>query len=183
MFKLNEDEYKFVIDLEEIYIRAFRSSDSVNEITNLLHRSYKQLADMGFRYVATHQDDSETEKRLKGGISYVALSEGKIISTVTLYKNSKNHKAEWYRHKNIAHFGQYAVLPGYQNKGLGNFMMTVIENKAKVLGAIELALDTSEGADHLIQYYEKRGYRFIDYINWEVTNYRSVIMSKNLNEA
>ncbi|MDQ3194058.1 MAG: hypothetical protein M3P82_03555 [Bacteroidota bacterium] len=92
---MNEDEYKFVIDLEEICIRPFRFSDPVNGITNLLHKSYKQLADMGFRYMATHQDDSETEKRLKRGISYVALSEGKISSTVSLYENSMKHKTEW----------------------------------------------------------------------------------------
>ena len=61
-------------------------------------------------------------------------------------------------------------------------MMDIIEGKAKALGADELALDTAEGASHLIGYYEKRGYRFMEYVNWDVTNYRSVIMSKTIGE-
>ena len=72
------------------------------------------------------------------------------------------------------------VLPEYQNKGIGSLMMDIIETRAKKEGAIEIALDTAEGAAHLIRYYKKRGYRFIEYVNWEVTNYRSVIMSKKL---
>jgi hypothetical protein len=48
------------------------------------------------------------------------------------------------------------------------------------LGFSEIALDTSERAHHLIQMYEKRGYRFVEYFQWEVTNYRSVVLSKKL---
>ena len=32
----------------------------------------------------------------------------------------------------------------------------------------------------LIDYYQKRSYRFIEYVDWDVTNYRSVILSKSL---
>jgi len=35
-------------------------------------------------------------------------------------------------------------------------------------------------ADHLIKMYESRGYRFIEYHQWGITNYRSVVMSKKL---
>ena len=45
---------------------------------------------------------------------------------------------------------------------------------------LSVTLDTAEGAEHLIRTYEKRGYRFIEYVQWEVTNYRSVVMSKKL---
>ncbi|MBW1796697.1 MAG: GNAT family N-acetyltransferase, partial [Deltaproteobacteria bacterium] len=47
-------------------------------------------------------------------------------------------------------------------------------------GASELALDTAEQATHLINWYERLGYRFIEYVDWDVTNYRSVIMSKRV---
>ncbi len=173
--------YKFVVREEEIIIRQFIHSDPVSDITNLLHSSYKQLADLGFRYLATHQDDSETKRRLNAGTSFIALSKEKIIATVSLYYSSNEHNAEWYKRKEVAHFGQFAVAAEYQEQGLGSFMMDIIERKAKELGAAELALDTAEGAAHLISYYEKRGYRFIEYVHWSVTNYRSVIMSKNIN--
>ena len=47
-------------------------------------------------------------------------------------------------------------------------------------GAAELALDTAEPARHLIDWYTRLGYRFIEYAQWDVTNYRSVVMSKRL---
>lgn len=169
------------IDNKEIHIRLYKPSDSISEITELLHKSYKQLADLGFKYLATHQDDNETEKRLKKGISYLALDGKKIISTVSLYhNNSESYNCNWYQKKNVAHFGQFGVLPEYQKKGIGNNMMDLIEAKAKELGETELALDTAEGAEHLINFYKQRGYRFIEYVNWDVTNYRSVILSKKL---
>lgn len=178
---MTENIYKINAGEEEILIRCYKPADPIPEITNLLHTSYKFLADLGFRYLATHQDDSETEKRLKKGIGYLGLSNNKIISTITLYCDDiDSNKSGWYKRKGVAHFGQFGVLPEYQNKGIGNSMMDIVEGKAKELGAVEIALDTAEGASHLIAYYKKRGYRFIEYVNWEVTNYRSVILSKTL---
>ena len=49
-------------------------------------------------------------------------------------------------------------------------------------GAAELALDTSEGADHLIAWYERIGFRIVEYAQWKGKRYRSVIMSKTLQE-
>lgn len=178
---MSEEIYKFEIDSAEIVIRLISPVDSIPEITMLLHSSYKKLADLGFRYLATHQKDVETQRRLNKGISYLALSNERIISTITLYVNdADSHNASWYKKEGVAHFGQFGVLPEYQNKGIGSLMMDIIETRAKKEGAIEIALDTAEGAAHLIKYYKKRGYRYIEYVNWEVTNYRSVIMSKKL---
>ncbi len=178
---MSEEKYKYKTDNNEILIRIVQASDSVHEITSLLHKAYKQLADMGFRFLATHQNEAETRRRLNKGISYLALSEEKIISTVSLYYNNLDtHDASWYKKSGVAHFGQFAVLPEYQKLGIGNFIMNIVEDRAKREGAVELALDTAEGAEHLIKYYKQRGYRFIEYVKWEVTNYRSVIMSKRL---
>lgn len=136
---------------------------------------------MGFRYLATHQSDDETLRRLSKGKSYLGISENRIISTVTLYpEDTESHNAYWYKKTGVAHFGQFCVLPEYQKKGIGNFIMQQIEQRAKTDGALELALDTAEGAEQLIDFYKRRGYRFIEYVNWNVTNYRSVILSKKL---
>ena len=43
------------------------------------------------------------------------------------------------------------------------------------------ALVAQEEEDgELITWYERRGYRFVEYCDWEVTNYRSVIHTKTL---
>jgi GNAT superfamily N-acetyltransferase len=59
-------------------------------------------------------------------------------------------------------------------------MMSMIEERAKELGAHEIALDTSEHADDLIKMYEKRGYKHVSHVQWGETNYRSVVLSKVL---
>jgi GNAT superfamily N-acetyltransferase len=118
---------KLKIAEEEIIIRRFQPDDSITEITKLLHRSYKQLAEMGFRYLATHQDDTETESRLKKGISYLALVNGQAIATISLYyKNNEQYDSLWYKKNGVAHFGQFAVLPEYQKKGSGSLMLDLI---------------------------------------------------------
>ena len=46
--------------------------------------------------------------------------------------------------------------------------------------ADEVALDTAEGATHLISIYARRGYRLVEHVRWQHATYRSVIMSKRL---
>ncbi|KXK57320.1 MAG: hypothetical protein UZ07_CHB004000728 [Chlorobi bacterium OLB7] len=59
-------------------------------------------------------------------------------------------------------------------------MIELAEAEARALGATELALDTAQPAEHLCQWYQRLGFRFIEYAQWDVTNYRSVILSKRL---
>jgi hypothetical protein len=60
--------------------------------------------------------------------------------------------------------------------------MDLVEARARERGAVAIALDTSERAEHLIRWYESRGYSFVEYVQWdlEIVNYRSVILSKPL---
>jgi ribosomal protein S18 acetylase RimI-like enzyme len=171
----------FNINNKSFAIREFDvEKDSVEELTNLLHRAYKRLADMGLRFVATYQDDEQTKKRMKNGECFIIKDNNKIIATVMLYNSYNHYECEWYQNQGVAVFGQFAVEPSYQNIGIGSSMMSFLEERAKQNGADELALDTSEKAQHLIDYYKKRGYRFIQFHKWNVVNYRSVIMSKKL---
>jgi predicted N-acetyltransferase YhbS len=163
-----------------VCIRALADSDSVPQITTLLHSAYAALAAGGFRYLATHQDDAITLKRLQSGIPFVAESNGTIIGTVTLYKSSPDSRCEWYRNPGVCYFGQFAVRPDLQRNGIGSRLYKHIEASARSLGAAELALDTAEGAVHLRQWYERLGFRFIQFTSWDEVNYRSVILSKSL---
>jgi len=153
----------------------------VDELTNLLHASYKRLADMGLKFVATYQTTDYTKSFIENkGECFIVVDENKIIGTVVYLTHLDDSNPEWYKKDFVAHFGKFAVHPDYQNKGIGGMLMDFIEEYALSKNKIELALDTSEKALHLIEYYEKRGYRFIEYHQWGVVNYRSVIMSKEL---
>jgi len=172
---------KFKIDNKEFEIRKFdEKKDSVSELTELLHRSYKRLADMGLRFMATHQDDEITKRRLQKGESFVVEHDKKLIACITLYKSKGTNRCIWYNQEGVSYFGQFAVEPSYQQMGVGSKMMDFIESYAHEKQAKELSLDTSEEAQHLIEYYQKRGYRYIQHHKWDEVNYRSVVMSKKI---
>lgn len=173
--------YELTITYNDIEIREFDiSEDSIPELTGLLNRSYKQLADMGFRFHATFQDDTVTMDRVKDAYCLIGLKEGKIIATISYYSECGPEYCSWYDKEGVGHFGQFGVEPELQKSGIGSRLMDIIEEYSLNRGDAELALDTAEGAKHLIDYYTKRGYRFIEYVQWEVPNYRSVILSKKL---
>ena len=59
-------------------------------------------------------------------------------------------------------------------------LISLVERRAAEQGVAYLALDTSEHAERLIALYQARGYRFVEYCQWEVTNYRSMVFAKRL---
>ncbi|MBN2794654.1 MAG: GNAT family N-acetyltransferase [Clostridia bacterium] len=176
--------YNVKINNEAIEIRPLKSEDSISELTQVLNESYKFLLDMGLNYVAATQNDEVTLIRVnKAYKCFVAIREGKIIGTVSLYNYSPSTNSEWYNQKHVAKIGQFAVLPEYQKHGLGGKLMDIAELEASCLEHItEVALDTAETAYHLIRYYEKRKYRYVETIRWGLANYKSSVMSKVLKQ-
>src|SRR5438552_10538445 len=162
----------------EYKIRKWKETDSISELTELLHRSYKPLADMGLIFLATHQTDAQTKRRIEKGDCFIIENDGKLIATISLYPNNKSNECLHFRKEGSAYFGQFAVEPLLQKTGIGSKMMEFIEEYAKEKGYSELALDTSEKALRLIEFYKKRGYGFVHYHQWDIVNYRSVVMSK-----
>ncbi|MBM7614235.1 GNAT family N-acetyltransferase [Alkaliphilus hydrothermalis] len=167
---------------ETIQFRLLSEEDSISELTKLLHRSYKALADMGFKYLATWQDDSITLNRVQSAYKcYVGIYNDKIVSTICLYAPQPSDKSSWYNQDTVAKVGQFAVDPQLQKFGVGGRMMDIVEDEARRMENIkELALDTAETAHHLINFYKKRDYRHVETIDWDGTNYKSVVLSKNL---
>ena len=86
----------------------------------------------------------------------------------------------WYDRDDVASLGQFAVDPDLQGQGLGRRLIAFVEERAMATGAHEIALDTAEPATHLVDWYGRLGYRFIEYAQWSHTNYSSVILSKAL---
>lgn len=165
----------------QVILRSFREDDPIPEITRLLHAAYAPLAAMGLRYTATHQTDEVTLSRLQRGIPFVGELDGEIVATVTLYApTGPDSCCAWYGEPGVFSFGQFGVRPDLQRSGLGGRMIGMLEKETVARGGRELALDTAEPAHHLRQWYEKLGYRFIQYADWSSTNYRSVILSKSL---
>lgn len=163
----------------EILYRFVRPSDDIDKITEMLHEAYAPLAARGMRFVASHQDSAVTRKRMSRGETIVADA-GDIIGTITLKDAGKTHGCEFYERPDVAGFGQFAVTPSFQNRGIGATLLWLVERRAKEQGVTHLALDTSEHAVELIARYESKGFRFVGHVQWPTTNYRSVVLAKSL---
>ncbi|MEO6394609.1 MAG: GNAT family N-acetyltransferase [Devosia sp.] len=163
-------------------IRLIGPDDSIADLTEFLHRAYAQLAAQGLLYTATWQTDDVTRTRIARGECYLARLGGTLCGTIIFKSASQTSGNPWYDKGDVASFGQFAVDPGLQRKGLGRTLIALAEHRALETGAHEIALDTAEPATHLIALYAKLGYRFIEYAQWGTTNYRSVIMSKTLRQ-
>jgi GNAT superfamily N-acetyltransferase len=169
--------------MDNISIRPWLATDSAAELTELLHRAYARLAGMGLRFWATHQGVDVTEKRIAQGECFVAVADGSICGTILFRDAARTSGSPWYNRPDVASFGQFAVEPGLQSNGLGRRLIAHVEARALASGARELALDTAEPALHLVEWYTRLGYRFIEQAQWQHTNYRSVVLSKVLGGA
>ncbi len=166
------------------HIRSLEPSDSIHELTHLLHRAYKTLLDMGLHYVATHQSEEITRARIAGGDCVVAVVEDRIVGTVTYHRHTRWKGSPWMQLPEVAWVSQLAVEPEFQKQGIGSALMERVEHVARDEGASEIGLSTAEPATHLIEYYRTRGYRFIEYTDDTLSQgYRSVILSKALEEV
>jgi GNAT superfamily N-acetyltransferase len=163
-----------------IVVRPIEASDSLEELTELLHRAYSSLLAMGLRFVATSQNVETTRARVESGTCLVAVDDGAIVGTITLYMPNAEEACEFYRRPGVAHFGQFGVEPSAQGSGVGKQLLDEVERMARERGCTHLALDTSEKATHLIEVYERWRYRIVHRVQWESVNYRSVVMAKEL---
>jgi len=163
-----------------ITIRRLSPHDSISELTALLHAAYAQLGALGLNYTAVDQTEDVTLARLKAGECYLALDGGHMVGTIMFRPALETGGCTHYDKPDVASFGQFGVLPSYQRGGIGLRLMVEAEQRARVTGAREIALDTAEGATHLIRWYGRMGYAVVDSAQWEGKTYRSVIMSKTL---
>ena len=162
-------------------IRRIRAQDSIDEITELLHRAYAALGARGWNYTAVDQTAEVTRSRLAQGVGLVAVEpDGRIVGTIMYWPPEKLWDSPWLQRLDVAFLGQFAVEPSRQGAEIGARLMAAVEDIAPAADARKLALDTAEPALLLIELYSRRGYRFIEYAQWRGKRYRSVIMSKTL---
>ncbi len=164
----------------EITIRPLDECDSIEELTDLLHRAYAVLADAGFNFTACDQPPEETRRRTQRGECFVATMDGAVVGTVTVYMPGRRTRSEWYNRDDVARFGQFAVEPALQGKGIGRRLLSHVSDLVAGREMSEIALDTAEGATQLVRFYLDLGYRIIERVQWTAKTYQSLIMSKRL---
>lgn len=139
--------------------RYIRATDDIEALTAMLHEAYAPLAARGMRFVASHQDSARTRERMARGETIVAVDGVLIVGAVTLKRASESHGSPFYAQPDVAGFGQFAVRPSHQGRGIGTALLRLVEQRATEQGVRQLALDTSEHASDLITFYTAKGFR------------------------
>lgn len=161
-------------------LRRLSERDDLVALTDLIHRAYAPLAASGMRYWATHQSVEDTAKRCAMGETWLAERD-RIVGTITLKRPGDAKGSPFYERLDVAVFNQLAVDPEVQGQGIAAALLDRVEERARALGAAWIACDTSEHAARLIATYERRGYAFVEHVDWRPhVNYRSVILARSL---
>ena len=161
-------------------VRLFCESDSIADLTSLLHRAYARLGKLGLNYTAVDQTTEITAKRIRGGTCYVATLANALVGTIVVQPTYSKNECEYFTRLGVAAAHQFAVEPARQSLGIGRMLLAKAESWASENGFHELAMDTAEQATHLIELYAKLGYRPVGWVQWSGKVYRSVVLSKRL---
>ncbi len=169
----------------EVTVRRLLPSDSMDELTTLLHRAYRGQVEMGLAPLAGRQDAETTRKRTSNGECYLAIqsmpgARERIVGTILFHEVEDAKGPPWFQRKDVDSFSQFGVDPDIQGRGIGQMLLDMVEKRASECGARELGLSMAEPDTRLMQFYLRRGYRFVEHWQWPYTNYRSAILSKTL---
>lgn len=166
-----------------LVIRPLHASDSMEQLTDLIHAAYAPHAANGLRFWGTHQSAEDTTTRFQSGHGLVALVDGVLIGTVVARPPKPDSAALLYRDAETWSFGQLAVAPEFKGRGVGKALHDAAVDVARRHGAQVMALDTAAPANGLIAMYESWGYRIVGSADWRPdTNYLSVLMACRIEE-
>lgn len=159
------------------FILRWARDDDVAEIRHLVNSAYRELADLGLNYTATYQDEDTTRQRLASGRGLVLQSDNRIIGTALF--SLKNY----FTSRRSGYVSQLAIHPDWKAKGLGRLLMDACEDLAWENQIFYIQLDTAIPAQHLVEWYLRRGYKVVGEVQWEGKTYRSFIFEKSLVEG
>ncbi|MEU6895802.1 GNAT family N-acetyltransferase [Streptomyces sp. NPDC046557] len=164
---------------EPVAVRPFAEGDSVADLTRLLHRAYSDHAAEGRVFFASYQSVQDTAYRLGRGECWVALQGDELVGTVTVaapYVAPEGYPAP----TGAGSFWQLAVDPSQRGTGLGQRLLLLAEARVAEHGAEQVVIDTSSQAADLVGWYRRWGYVPVGTWRWDVTNYDSVVLVKDL---
>jgi GNAT superfamily N-acetyltransferase len=171
---------KLSTGMQTISLRPLSDSDSLDELTVMLQRAFSRLGQMGLNCTCIDQSVTVTRERIEKGACYVAVCDGRLVGTITLYGPNPGSKCAWYHRQAVASIHQLGVDPEFQDAGLGTELLNFAEGWAREHGYHELALETPQPAKHLVAFYMCHGYRPVESVRFQGKHYRSVVLSKSV---
>jgi ribosomal protein S18 acetylase RimI-like enzyme len=165
----------------KIKIEVLEDNFPYEEITELLHASYREHLEAGRKYLAATQTVEDTKRRLDGRICIVCYDgEGKLVGTLAakIIKKGPDSKRKWYEDDNYFYIEQMAVHPDYRDANIMSMMALRAMKNKEVRKADSWMSDTSMLATELVRSYVGLGFQIVDMVSWESTNYYSYVFRK-----
>ena len=166
--------------MKNFAIRRFNSTDSIEEVTEMLHRAFAPMAMLGANCQCVDQSSSTTRERMARGDCLVAVADRRIVGTLTLETCDPSSSVAHYRKPGVASLHQFAVDPAYQGAGVGRSLLKVATMWAHMRQFGELALDTPALALDVRAFYAHQGFRLVGGTRLPGRGYDSVILSKSI---
>ena len=161
-------------------IRRLRSGDSLDDLTRLLHRAFRDLARQGMACQCANQPAARTLERARRGDCFIAVSGSELIGTVTLEHCDRGSEIPTYRDPTTASVHQLAVDPRRQGKGVGRALIGHADAWARARRYQCLALDTPEGARHQVAWYVDRGFDIEQTVQVNGRRYASIVLVRRI---
>lgn len=155
----------------KLQIRPFLESD-LSKVRLLVNAAFKELGDQGLNFTATYQDEAATQERIKKGRAFVLLLNSEIAGTVLFSVQN------YFTNRKTAYVSQLAIAPEHKMAGLGSVLMDWCEHLAQAEGFEGVQLDTAKPVDHLVHWYQRRGYKIVGQTQWTAKNYESWVFEK-----
>jgi uncharacterized damage-inducible protein DinB/GNAT superfamily N-acetyltransferase len=169
-----------------IDIRLLAVRDSLQALTELLHRAYAPLAARGMNFSAATQSPEVTARRAAAGQCFVAVRDRELVGTVTVcgpQDASQEPSMPWYSDRNTAHVHQIAVSPAVQRAGVGARLLRHCEAWARENGYGSMVVAAAVGADELVALFRRLGYTEIGQVQEPGRTYRSVVLHKAIDRS
>lgn len=161
-------------------IRELAATDSLAELTDLIHRAYARLGQMGLQHTAVDQSVEVTAQRICGGACYVATLTDVIVGTIVVHPTAGHSVCTYFTRPGVAAAHQLAVEPAHQSLGIGRLLLQSAEQWAAQHGFRELALDAADRATHLVEFYSNLGYAPVGHVTWPGKQFRCTVLRKHL---
>jgi GNAT superfamily N-acetyltransferase len=169
----------FPVNSGDIRIRPLEPSDSVTEITALLHAAFAKVPGQPFVYPAASQSAEATSAQIAAGRCWVATVTGRLVGAAIIQAPAKPTLVPSNARDAGAYLAQIVVDPKCQGGGVGSNLLKAAEQEAVQMGAQHMWGSSPVGSRQLALYL-RHGYQLVEYVHWEGTPYDSIIFQKRL---
>jgi N-acetylglutamate synthase-like GNAT family acetyltransferase len=138
--------------MEDLVLREATKAD-VAAIVALIHAAFEEYRAMLDPPSGAHSETEETiRQRMLSSRVVIALCANEPIGCV-FFEQAADHLS----------FSRLAVPPAYRRRGVGGALIAYVEERALAQNLGQVRLGTRIALPRLRSYYERRGYRLLEY--------------------